>query len=163
MCVYIYQDQSLMRRLLEQCILWFDALQCDLMCCSALVCFVTCFLSLALCLALSLARPLSLCMCVCVCAYAQHLRRSLIFMSTANTQQPTHRHGTALQDVLQHTLRDTVQTATYCNTRQHTATLWHTANTLKHTAKHCNTLQHTATLCNSIHPEMRTYVLFLQR
>ena len=33
-------------------------------------------------------------------------------------------------------------TATYCNTKQHTA------NTLRHTATHCNTLTHTATHCN---------------
>jgi len=35
-------------------------------------------------------------------------------------------------------------TATHCNTLQHTA------NTLQHTATHCNTLQHAATHCNTL-------------
>jgi len=38
--------------------------------------------------------------------------------------------------------------ATYCNTLQHTATQ---CNTLRHTATHCNTLRHTATHCNTLH------------
>jgi len=53
-----------------------------------------------------------------------------------------------------------VDTATYCNTLQHTTThcntLRHTKDsetivqTLQHAATHCNTLQHTATHCNTL-------------
>ena len=49
-------------------------------------------------------------------------------------------------------LSTSIQTATHCNTLQHTATrMQHTAthcNTLQRTATHCNTLQHTVTHCN---------------
>jgi len=40
------------------------------------------------------------------------------------------------------------QTATNCNTLQHTAT--HPRIEVQHTATHCNTLQHTATHCNTL-------------
>ena len=54
--------------------------------------------------------------------------------------------ATAISTTYSSTLHQ-VNSATHCNTLQHTATHCHT---LPHTATHCNTLQHTATPCNTL-------------
>ena len=49
-----------------------------------------------------------------------------------------------------------VDSATHCNTLQHTAAH---CSTLQHTTTHCNTLQHTATHCNTLqHTQMIIFI-----
>jgi len=101
------------------------------------------------------------------CIYLCHIHIEMAFCTcsdcipwyyhTSTSTCDTASHCNTLQHTASHC--NTLQhTATHCNTVHHTATqcitLQHTAShciTLHHAASRCNTLQHTASHCNTVH------------